>query len=71
MIFIFLATVFSKPFNILEVDLEKHATKTKLLSLELEKSLADAQYFFPARIEFLSEKIHSELILMENKTSDF
>ena len=71
MILLLLNAVFSIEFNTLQVQIEKHATKTKILSLELEDSILSSEHFFPAKIDFLSYKIHSELILIEQKSSGY
>lgn len=71
MIFIFIAAAVSTDVSSLEMDLERHATKIKQLSLELERSMVEPDYFSPARIDFLTEKIQAELIRMEKKTSKF
>ena len=71
MILLFLSVVFSSEFNALQIKLEKHATKTKVLSLELEDSISSSEQLFPAKIDFLSEKIHSELLLIEQRTSSY
>ena len=71
MIVFLIAMAFSKHFNLVELDLEKHATKTKLLSLELEQAVTQPEEFFPAHIDFLSEKIHLEVMLIDKKVSKF
>ena len=71
MIIIFTAVALCKHFNLLELDLEKHATKTKVLSLELETAVSQSEYTSPAHIEFLSEKIHLEIIAMDKNVSEF
>ena len=69
MIFVLVAIAFSKSFSAVALDLEKHATKTKLLCIELQSAIVQPEYFSPAHIEFLSEKIHLETTLIDKKMS--
>ena len=71
MILLAIAIAFSKQFSLVELDLERHATKIKVLSLELENTMSQNKSFSPAHIEFLSEKIHTELILIGKELSEF
>ena len=71
MIILLLSAVFSQGFNTLQINIEKHATKTKVLSLELEDSIQFSEHFFPAKIDFLSDKIHSEVLLIEQISSSY
>ena len=71
MIFLVIVTAFSEQFSLVELNLERRATKIKVLSLELENTISQTKSFSPAHIEFLSEKFHSELILISKELSEF